>query len=206
MSAWLAGLLEGEGSFTHNGGCPRVSLRMTDKDILERFAKELGVEYQEEAPPKSHWNMIFRCNIYGDRAAVLMERILPWMGERRSAKIRECLAARVASQARLAAERTAREAKLPASELTAHWSARAAGETLSTFAREYGVHPEIMKRRLVELGIYNSPAYKCRTDVTYTCAVCTGIFVRKASQKGVKYCSRICSGRAAQQRRWNPVA
>ena len=39
---WLAGLLEGEGSFLKappsDPNCPRISLEMTDKDVVERAA------------------------------------------------------------------------------------------------------------------------------------------------------------------------
>ena len=203
-SAWVAGLLEGEGSFRRKGGCPCVKLRMTDEDIVARYAEATDGAYTSRFAHKAHWKTAYDCQVTGDRAASVMERILPWMGERRAAKIRECLEARAVSQKRLADEKAAfaiaREASLPAAELTARWTSRVAPTNLSSFAREYGVHPQIMKNRLVELGVYSSPAYKSRTDVTHTCGFCSTPFVRKASTRGGQYCSRVCSGRAVQQR------
>lgn len=42
--AWLIGILEGEGSFYANKKPqpPRVSVNMTDKDIIEKVAKLFG--------------------------------------------------------------------------------------------------------------------------------------------------------------------
>jgi hypothetical protein len=43
QTAWAAGLFEGEGSFTTNVNkwkrYPQASITMTDKDVLDRFAK-----------------------------------------------------------------------------------------------------------------------------------------------------------------------
>lgn len=39
---WLVGLIEGEGSFTSWKTEPRVLLKMTDRDTVERFAALLG--------------------------------------------------------------------------------------------------------------------------------------------------------------------
>jgi len=48
---WLAGLLEGEGSFLKPAPCepkhPRVALCMTDFDIVMRAANLFGVNYAE---------------------------------------------------------------------------------------------------------------------------------------------------------------
>ena len=199
-NAWLAGLLEGEGCFSNNGGSIYVSLQMTDKDVVERVAMLCGTTAVFQPSESEKWLPIYRCVVYSHRAEIVMRKILPWMGARRTARIQECLAIRTASQKRLAEEKSAfaiaREASLPAAELTARWTSRVAPANLSSFAREYGVHPQIMKNRLVELGVYSSPAYKSRTNVTHTCGFCSTPFVRKASARGGKYCSRVCSGRA----------
>jgi hypothetical protein len=41
--AWAAGLLEGEGSITVCGGTPRLGLKLSDEEVLRRFAGILGV-------------------------------------------------------------------------------------------------------------------------------------------------------------------
>ena len=44
--AWVAGLLEGEGCFSFaSNGYPRITLQMTDEDIVSRFANYFDVTY-----------------------------------------------------------------------------------------------------------------------------------------------------------------
>jgi hypothetical protein len=205
QGAWLAGLLEGEGTFRCRGGCPRIALEMTDEDVVATYASIVGAAYQRRLPTEARHKVSYICSAYGDRATLILKAVLPHMGERRSARIQEHLAIRATAQVILTAKQSAqisqKEAKLPAAEVTLRWTTRVAPANLSSFAREYGVHPQIMKERLQALGVYSLPAYKPCTDVTHTCAICYTPFVRKASQKGGQYCSRVCSGRAAAQRR-----
>ncbi|WDS52057.1 LAGLIDADG endonuclease [Microbacterium phage Caron] len=90
---WLAGLLEGEGTFdAHRGRYPRVRLCMTDRDVVERAADLMGTSVRlslRQAPSTPTWN----AELSGDRAAVIMEAVLPLMGARRSQRIAEVLAA-----------------------------------------------------------------------------------------------------------------
>jgi hypothetical protein len=125
---WLAGLLEGEGCFNirpDKNNQVRVSIEMTDRDIIERAAKLFGSNVSQRAP-----RVLGTCNqcgqsaqdcivaqdyaegtktykeaeryfsvtkrsyqtaIYGDRARNLMRLVYPFMGQRRAAKIEECL-------------------------------------------------------------------------------------------------------------------
>ena len=88
---WLAGLLEGEGSFmfVNKQGCLRISLGMTDRDVIERAAKITGSKsiYESAGTNKP----IFTIDISGKRAAGWMMTMLPLMGIRRATKIVECL-------------------------------------------------------------------------------------------------------------------
>jgi Recombinase len=102
-ASWLAGLLEGEGSFNWYAsekeyGKPTVKLAMTDFDIVERAAKIMGAKtvksVKTERPDRLeslNYKPMFKCIVSTTKAAVLMEKILPYMGERRSAKIKELL-------------------------------------------------------------------------------------------------------------------
>lgn len=93
--AWLAGLLEGEGCFfiakRHTNA--RVVLGMTDADIVQRAAAMVGnpaVYTRRQQNPKhktQYWWVL-----HGHRAIGLMFTIYSFMGERRKAKIRECVA------------------------------------------------------------------------------------------------------------------
>lgn len=98
--AWLAGLLEGEGCFylTSNRQTkktyhyPAVQLCMTDRDIVERAAVLMGTKcWARKANYKPNWNQAWVTAVIGSRAVALMEAVLPFMGIRRSAKIRSLI-------------------------------------------------------------------------------------------------------------------
>lgn len=88
---WLAGLLEGEGSFDlHRGRYPRVRVAMTDRDVIGRAATLMGVSVRlslKPAPQKAMWH----AEASGPKAEAIMRAILPHMGARRSARIAQIL-------------------------------------------------------------------------------------------------------------------
>jgi hypothetical protein len=85
--AWLAGILEGEGCFEYQCS-PGIKLGMTDRDIVERVSLALG-RNRVRGPYQYHGNKkpVFYTEIWGSSAIAWMRRLLPLMGERRSAKI-----------------------------------------------------------------------------------------------------------------------
>lgn len=93
--AWLAGLLEGEGTFFNikNGYSPRVVIGMTDRDIIERSASMVGAKCylaKRKNKPEHHKDQYWWV-LTGYSAAAVMMTIYTFMGERRRAKIREVL-------------------------------------------------------------------------------------------------------------------
>lgn len=87
-TAWLAGLLEGEGSFMWHMPSPTISLHMTDRDVVERvsliFGRRLRGPYRHKNPKhKPYWC----ASLGGPKALELMTTILPRMGERRTKQI-----------------------------------------------------------------------------------------------------------------------
>ena len=92
---WIAGLLEGEGCFHGSYARNRttvISLRMTDRDVVEKFAKLVGrptarVNPQNGVTKKYMW----ACSVTGSASRTLMQMLLPHMGERRHKKIAEVL-------------------------------------------------------------------------------------------------------------------
>lgn len=100
-TAWLAGLLEGEGSFgTRRSSCGttqiRIMLSMTDEDVVNRAAALMGgqsVRRQEPRVAADGYTRkpCFRVQLACAPAALVMERILPYMGARRSARITHLL-------------------------------------------------------------------------------------------------------------------
>jgi len=100
--AWLAGLLEGEGSFmlktkrSYNGTIA-ISLQMTDKDIVEKCAAILKTKVygpynskqkKKNGEPKKETYLL---TVFGTTAASWMMTLYPLMGERRKQKIEELL-------------------------------------------------------------------------------------------------------------------
>ncbi len=91
---WVAGLLEGEGCFSRksSGGTSRnilVSCQMTDPDVLKRLQRIAGGTFHGphgNGPrgrlPRYMWR------VHGKAARLLMEKLLPLMGKRRSGRIR----------------------------------------------------------------------------------------------------------------------
>jgi len=89
---WLAGILEGEGSFGCWGGAPVITLPVTDRDIVERIAGIAGGAHVGIQKPKtSKHRDVFYTQVSGARARSAMRQILPLMGERRRAKISDVL-------------------------------------------------------------------------------------------------------------------
>jgi hypothetical protein len=90
---WLAGLLEGEGSFdAQRGKYPRVRVGMTDRDVVGRAATLIGSRVRlslKPAPYQATWH----AEVTGSKAAEVMRAVLPFMGSRRSAKIASILGA-----------------------------------------------------------------------------------------------------------------
>ena len=95
--AWLAGLLEGEGSFLalrrkgKPGRTPRISMGSTDLDVLEGVQAITGVgaitpvsAASARLGTKPMWQ--WRLTRAADCKA-LAERLKPWMGSRRSGQI-----------------------------------------------------------------------------------------------------------------------
>ena len=90
--AWLAGLLDGEGYFASSTGAPRIHLAMTDEDIVQRVAALTGGRIHSSYQ-KPNRKRVFRFSANGELAVYWMEAILPFMGERRAARIGELLVA-----------------------------------------------------------------------------------------------------------------
>lgn len=90
--AWLAGLLEGEGSFGVDAGRPVVEVKMTDRDVIARAAHAFGDVSVYAVPQTAEdiaagYKQAWRARVRGGTAIAVMLRVLPHMGERRSARI-----------------------------------------------------------------------------------------------------------------------
>lgn len=108
--AWLAGLLEGEGSFGNYSKKTMVDLRvqlaMGDLDVVEKAAAVVGgapiYTYDRKGQKgfRDHHKPQHKITLRGYQAARVMQAILPYMGRRRSEKIEELLVAWYTRKAR----------------------------------------------------------------------------------------------------------
>lgn len=96
--AWAAGLFEGEGClhieaqrFSQPFGHICASLASTDRDVVERFVRIIGVGSvaRFKTPPgnKPAW----RWSVRSGKAEEVIRLLMPYFGERRFAKARELL-------------------------------------------------------------------------------------------------------------------
>ena len=83
--AWLAGILEGEGSFV-SGKAAGITVTMTDLDVSQRLQQVTGVgrihpttKRQEHHKDAWIWAVRRRTHI-----RQIIEQVQPWLGERRS--------------------------------------------------------------------------------------------------------------------------
>lgn len=92
---WLAGFLEGEGSFLKgapsNPRLPMVSIVTTDEDVIDRVGIILGCNYWKIYPRKSHWKVTYVIRPKGGKAVELMQTLKPLMGKRRQEQIQRAL-------------------------------------------------------------------------------------------------------------------
>lgn len=93
---WLAGILEGEGSFVLRK--PRqvgVQVQMADRDVVDRVSKIFGKKtngpYRDGRRPDG--KDLYTAAVWGDAAVAVMKAIEPFMGERRKARFQVLYAA-----------------------------------------------------------------------------------------------------------------
>jgi hypothetical protein len=88
---WLAGLLEGEGSFLAGPPSaprsPAVQVAMADRDIVERAGAPLGVAVMVVPSRREGWRTAYSVRVRGAPAVLWMERLRPFMGQRRQGQI-----------------------------------------------------------------------------------------------------------------------
>jgi hypothetical protein len=93
---WLAGLLEGEGSFfkgpPSEPNVPRIQLAMTDEDVVARVARLFGgnghySEKYDSRRQRRGWRRVYQTRLKGSRAVDLMLELKPLMSTRRREQI-----------------------------------------------------------------------------------------------------------------------
>jgi hypothetical protein len=111
---WLAGLLEGEGSFLAGPPSaprsPAVQVSMVDRDIIERAGSLLGVAVMVVPSRRDGWRTAYSVRVRGAPAVLWMQRLRPLMGGRRQAQIDRAIASYAPDPTRLLNDERATEA------------------------------------------------------------------------------------------------
>lgn len=90
LITWFAGLFEGEGSFTFKRGKPyRMSISMTDLDVLERVRDEFGGSILSLTKRKERWKDAWVWYIGGESSRSLAQEIYPYLLSRRQKRCQE---------------------------------------------------------------------------------------------------------------------
>jgi hypothetical protein len=99
---WLAGWLEGEGSFTapppSSPRRPRIQAVCSDKDVISEVSRLLRVKAREERRRSPDRVPLWRVLLTGGRAMTLMQAIRPVMGSRRQHQIDRAIDAALKAQ------------------------------------------------------------------------------------------------------------
>jgi hypothetical protein len=148
--AWLAGLLEAEGTFLQptpsEPRFPIVACQMTDRDVVERVGSLFGCVVKA-IPRTGRHRTLYATRIKGSRAVLLMRDLAPIMGERRNHAIARALANY---------EPPTRKLDFAAAEIIRDFQSDV---SVSRLAREFGVtRPTI--RQVLDESIYAAPADK----------------------------------------------
>jgi len=111
---WLAGLLEGEGSFLKGPpSAPRypvLALQMTDEDVVRRVAEMFGRRVGCWQPRERRWLPTYLVRITGSKAVAWMTALRPLMGNRRQLQIDQAVASYQPKPAALLNDESARRA------------------------------------------------------------------------------------------------
>jgi hypothetical protein len=155
--AWLAGLLEAEGTFLHpipsEPRFPIVACQMTDVDVVERVASLFGTTVTRI--PREGRRNVFATRLKGSRAALLMHDLAPLMSDRRASAITAALDPYAAPPYKL---------NFATAERIRHLYAQ--GVSVSHLARKFGVARATV-RQVLGRSIYGAPAvipWRCRDD------------------------------------------
>jgi hypothetical protein len=130
---WLAGLLEGEGSFMagppSSPGLPVVAVNMTDEDVMARLGRIFERKVHLIRPRNARWQTSYQVRAHGRDAVRWMILLRPLMGVRRQAQIDRALASYAPRPVALLSDETARAAL----------AALTTGDTVKEVAARFGV-------------------------------------------------------------------
>jgi hypothetical protein len=111
---WLAGLLEGEGSFfpgpPSSPHLPVAQISMADQDVMARVGRLFGRQIVTVVPRQQHWQTIYFVRVTGSKAVAWMKALRPLLGKRRREQVDRALASYAPRSRQLLDDIRAREA------------------------------------------------------------------------------------------------
>jgi hypothetical protein len=111
---WLAGLLEGEGTFVAGPPSaprsPAVQVMMVDRDVVDRVAALFECAVTLVRARRDGWRTAYSARVRGPRAVEWMGRLRPLMGSRRQGQIDRAMACYAPDPTRLLDDERAAEA------------------------------------------------------------------------------------------------
>lgn len=83
-AAYVAGLLDGEGTITVPGGArlqitPIVTIVMTDRALIEWVRDTVGGRVRTQPKAERHHRSIWQWTVYGDQAVAVLAQIQPYL-------------------------------------------------------------------------------------------------------------------------------
>jgi hypothetical protein len=143
---WVAGILEGEGSFMKGSSRypnqPRVQISTTDEDVIAKISDLTGLKYRSASGGSAytrnpHWKKPYILTIRSGKAVLLMNKLLPLMGKRRQGQIKETLSSYDKEKAQ-----RGRPQLIPSQVVEIR--KRIGIETNASIARSLGVTPKVV--------------------------------------------------------------
>ena len=128
--AWLAGIIEGEGSIYPNG---MLRVSMTDEDVMHRVAAMLGGNLRSRPPRRAKWSPSWEVAVAGRRGEQVVAQIQGALGERRLEQVETMRAMRAARNGHDVAALARRSRNLEIARRLA------GGESGLVLAREYNM-------------------------------------------------------------------
>lgn len=118
LAAWAAGLFDGEGTIITSNRRFRVSVHMTDLDVLETFQRNFGGSIINCKKQKKHHKKSWRWYLDSIQAISFLETVLPFLHERRLNKAKETIAGfKIIAAEREEKQRSIQEKRIKIKEL-----------------------------------------------------------------------------------------
>ena len=81
--AWAGGIVDGEGCIQINGASVAVDVQSTSRALIEKLHSILGGKCSVESRKTVYNRTVFRWRIYGKPAVEILQRVMPYLTEKK---------------------------------------------------------------------------------------------------------------------------